>query len=135
MTQGENDASRKRPEPVLWRFGKLRGRVLDATTVSNLGIASPGIANARLALRRDGTNQLIHTRSRADNHQEYHVGDYEITLECGTYHASVMAAGFEPFVLSNSIVIRSGIETEQDFALKRLSIQDAKGQVFAESSP
>lgn len=123
LTKGQDDPDRKPPLIPAKKIGKLRGHVLEKTPSELIGIP-----DARIALRREGSRglALIHSRSTADN--KHQVGDYEITLEAGTYHASVLAAGFERLIDLKPIEIKADEETERDFVLSRPQPPEAKEQ-------
>jgi hypothetical protein len=123
LTKGQDDPNRKPPVTPPKQIGKLRGRVLEKTAADLVGIA-----DARIVLRREGTRELAAISSRATTEGQHQIGDYEVTLEVGTYRASVTAAGFEMFIDPQPIEIKSGEDTKRDFVLSRPEPEDSKGQ-------
>jgi hypothetical protein len=123
LTQGKTDPNRKPPVTPTQKLGKLRGRVLEKTAQGAIGIP-----DARIALRREGSRELISVRSRAATEGQHQLGDYQVTLEAGIYTASVMAAGYETFTDPQTIVIKPGEETNRDFLLIRPEAEESKDQ-------
>ena len=76
-------------------------------------------SGTRIALRREGSRELANLHSRATAEGNHLVGDYEVTLEAGSYRASVRANGFETLVDPSPIEISTGSETTRDFILTR----------------
>lgn len=114
LTKGQDDPNRQPPEPPKKKLGRLHGRVLEETKTARVGIP-----DARIMLRREGTNELVTVVSRGSADGQRQAGDYRVTLEAGVYRASVMAAGFETLVDPNSIEIKADEDTERDFVLRR----------------
>ncbi len=123
VTKGQDDPNRKPREIPPKKIGKLRGRVLEKTPNGLVGIADAGIA-----LRREGSRGLAILRSRATAEGNHQVGDYEVTLEAGSYRASVRADGFETFIDLTPIEVPAGGETTRDFVLTRSKPTESKGQ-------
>jgi hypothetical protein len=113
LTQGENDPTAKPPDVKIKRIGKLHGRVFELKPD-----AMVGIPDARILLRREGTPRLINVISR-DAAESQEAGAYAITLEEGTYHAAVIASGYETLQDPEPIVITAGEDAERDFPMKR----------------
>src|SRR6185436_3775782 len=59
LTKGQTEPSHKTPEVPPQKIGKLHGRVLEKAPRGTLGIS-----NARLALRREGSRELVTVYSR-----------------------------------------------------------------------
>jgi hypothetical protein len=123
LTKGTDDPNRKPPEVPLRKTGKLAGRVLENTPNGLVGIP-----NAKISLRREGASDLSSARSRATREGKKDIGDYEVTLNVGKFHASVMASGFETFADPQPIDIRSDEQTTRDFILSRTPTLDASSQ-------
>jgi len=114
LTKGEDDPNRKPPERPTKKIGRLHGRVVEEQKTSRVGIPE-----ARIMLRRDGSNRVVTVYSRGGVEGDRQVGDYEVSLEAGVYRASVMAAGFATFVDPTPLEIKSDADTERDFVLRR----------------
>jgi hypothetical protein len=87
-----------------------------------------GIGDARISLRREGSRELATLRSRGAADGQHQVGDYEVTLEAGTYSASVRANGFELLVDPTPIEVLASGDSKRDFVLTRVKPEESKGQ-------
>ena len=112
LIQGATDPRPPLPKTVPVEVGSLTGSVLEKTEEGLQGIPA-----AQVRLRKEGSLQWTEAIARAGDSNNN--GRYELVLEAGSWHASVVAPGFETFVDPTPLVIRKGEALKRDFVLVR----------------
>ncbi|MDX1930958.1 MAG: carboxypeptidase-like regulatory domain-containing protein [Pirellulaceae bacterium] len=113
LTKGLDDPG-KLINPPRKSTGKLSGRVVERTALGFVGIP-----NARIAMRREGSDSLIFFETSSNRLSTQEHGRFEIELETGKYAVAVIADGFETLRSDQPIEIATDQETKRDFTLIR----------------
>ena len=141
LTPGETDPERTTPELDTIEEGKLHGRVMERKADGSL----IGVPRAQVALRRHGARKLTRVVTRRSGRSAEQAGQYAVSLEAGSWQASVIAPGFDTLVDRRPILIQSDRTTQRDFILTRpepdtpdeqeIQAQGIKGRISLKGRP
>ncbi len=141
LTPGEAAPERTMPEFDPVEEGKLHGRVMERKADGSL----VGLPRAQVALRRHGARTLTRVVTRRSGRTGQQAGQYAVSLEAGSWQASVIAPGFDTLVDRRPILIQSGRTTQRDFILTRpepdtpdeqeIQEQGIKGRITLKGKP
>ena len=116
LSAGENDPEKKPAEIIPVEIGALKGMVLEKKPSGQL-VAIPA---ATLTLQNDQPEpQTATVVASPPDRGGKGAGAYRVTLEVGSWQASVTAEGFDPFFDADPIRIVSGREETRHFILSR----------------